>query len=110
MRALIACACLLLGCAAPAPTQAPPSHFSGGGLEFATRGTLTTIGGRRATVEWTAAVSDGCASMGGGAELIATIPTAPRNYVEMRACVAGPGLDAVRGQLDAMLASVRWLD
>ena len=83
--------------------------FFGWTLEDAD-GSLTEIGGRRARVDWTAAVSENCARLGGGGELVATteIPAAPDNWMEMRACVVGPAYDINRGQLEAMLASVTW--
>jgi hypothetical protein len=53
--------------------------------------------------------SDACRAIAGEREIIVTIPsTAPDNWAELDACLAGPDPSAANDQVDAMLATVVW--
>lgn len=79
-------------------------------FDFATvAGAPTAIGGRAAKVS-AGPADEGCRAVGGESEVVATIPrpNAPLNWTDMRACLRGPALAELRGQVEAMLASVVW--
>ncbi len=87
------------------------THWGFPGREFdSAGGALIEIAGRRATVK-NGPASDGCADIVGDAERLVTIeePDVQSNWLEMTACLRGPDLDLIGAELDAMLASVRWL-
>jgi hypothetical protein len=75
-----------------------------------TRGRLTTVGGRQATLEQSVPLEGPCQEIGGERELVVTIadPTPDMNWTGMRACLRGPSLDSLQAQVEAMLASVTW--
>lgn len=77
-----------------------------------TAGRPTQVGGRRATLQTFDSPPDasGCQGIGAECALLVTIddPTPDWNWTEMRACLRGPALDALRAQVDAMLGSVTW--
>jgi hypothetical protein len=75
-----------------------------------TRGRLTTVGGRQATLEQSVPSEGPCQEIGGERELVVTIDddTPDMNWTGMRACLRGPSLDQLQAQVEAMLASVRW--
>lgn len=74
------------------------------------KGQLMTVGGRRATLEQVDQIEEACQSVGGERELVATIddPTPDWNWTEMRACLRGPSLDGLQGQIQGMLTTVTW--
>jgi hypothetical protein len=74
------------------------------------RGRLTTVGGRRATIEQVDPSEGACQTIGGERELVVTIddPTPDMNWTEMRACLRGPSLDRLQAQIEEMLATVAW--
>lgn len=73
------------------------------------KGRPGTVGGRRATLEQPG-IDDWCHGIGAERVLLATIDDAvpDMNWTEMAACLRGPSLDALQGQVEAMLATVRW--
>ena len=75
-----------------------------------TKGRLTTVGGRQATLEQSVPLEGPCQEIGGERELVVTIvdPTPDMNWTGMRACLRGPSLDDLQAQVEAMLASVTW--
>ena len=77
-----------------------------------TKGRLTTVGGRQATLEQSVPSEGPCQEIGGERELVVTIvdPTPDMNWTGMRACLRGPSLDDLQAQVEAMLASVTWSD
>jgi hypothetical protein len=83
--------------------------FMGWDLDTA-KGESAQVDGRNAKVDWSSAVSQACARLGGGAEMVTSIeiPDAPGNWIEMRACVRGPAYDATKASLEAMIASADW--
>lgn len=87
------------------------THWGFPGWTFdPTAGTGATIGGRAATVADLPA-DERCRKVDGEAIVSATIPMqVESNWVEMRACLRGPGLDRLRAQVAAMLDSFRWVE
>jgi hypothetical protein len=68
----------------------------------------TTVGGLPA--RQTHAMAGWCAALGGSQTITVVIPlggAAADNWVEMDACLRGPGLSRPEAQIAAMLASVR---
>ncbi len=54
-------------------------------------------------------VSEACRAIGGMEEIVVQIERPVQwNWFEMTACFTGPDVQAVAGEIDAMLASVRW--
>jgi hypothetical protein len=71
-------------------------------------GDPATVGGRRATLEWSSA-SPSCAAIGGERELLVTIESrAEWNWDELQACLRGPAFERLDQEIEAMLDSVRW--
>jgi hypothetical protein len=106
-------------CASPAGCEGPPvASLASGGLYviWSARswapwtfdpsvGKLFSVGPRRATLE-EKAPTDACRSVGGVRSLVAIIESsAPRNWVQMDACLAGPDPAPAQAQIEAMLAT-----
>jgi hypothetical protein len=86
------------------------SHHGFPGWVFdPTKGQRVAVGGRPATVE-DAAPTDLCGAIGGEREMTVTIddPAAQSNWVEVRACLRGPDVEALRADIGRMLGSVAW--
>ena len=73
------------------------------------KGTPQAVGGRPATLE-RLDPTPSCRAIGGERELLVTVdnPTAQWNWNELQACLRGPALDVLEGQIDAMFATVHW--
>jgi hypothetical protein len=74
-----------------------------------TRGRRVAVGGRAATIE-DGLADEGCRGIGGERDVLVTIPdlAADANWTSVRACLRGPDLERLRGEVGAMLASVQW--
>jgi hypothetical protein len=74
-----------------------------------TKGRLILVRGRRATFE-DVEPTDDCRRIEGDRSIVVTIDDGrtPGNWLEMRACLRGPAVDALRTQIQAMVATVRW--
>ena len=79
-----------------------------------TKGRRVAVGGRAATLEDLAAddlaADDGCRSIGGERLLVVTIDDqrSDSNWTEVRACLRGPDVADLEGEVGRMLASVAW--
>jgi hypothetical protein len=106
-------------CPSPAGCEGPPvASMASGGLYviWSARswgpwtfdpsvGKLFSVGPRRATLQEKAS-TDACRSVGGVRSLVAIIESsAPRNWVQMDACLAGPDPAPAQAQIEAMLAT-----
>jgi hypothetical protein len=71
-------------------------------------GPLLTVGQHRASMT-AGTPTEPCRRIGGVTELVVTIPrSAPDNWAELDACLAGPDPSAAQTQVEAMLESVTW--
>ena len=71
-------------------------------------GRPVVIGGRAGTLT-TADAREPCLGIGGALEITVVIPrSAPDNWMELDACLAGPDTGPAFAQVVALLASVSW--
>lgn len=72
------------------------------------QGSPLTVGQHQASMA-AGAPTESCQGIGGVKEIIVTIPrSAPWNWAELHACLAGPDPSLAQAQVEAMLKSVVW--
>jgi hypothetical protein len=74
------------------------------------KGYPLTVDQRRATFA-TESPDESCKAIGGVRAIVVVIPrSAPGNWMQLDACLAGPDPSAAQAQIEVMLKTVRWRD
>jgi hypothetical protein len=72
------------------------------------KGSSFSVGQRQATL-MTQTPDESCVGIGGVREIVVVVPrSAPDNWMQLDACLAGPDPSSAQGQVEAMLTTVRW--